>query len=264
MNQYSTWNWQCPCQNNGVSYASSYCPQGGCSVAGLFPNPQDAVSPVSPEDPTGPTGPVGPVGPTGPTGPAGPTGPTGPAGSAGPTGPTGATGPAGPEGSVGPTGPTGATGPTGPAGPAGTPAAAELLNTYSTPAKPGTTGTALVFDLNANVSGTAILHTLGTSVVTLQASGYYLVSFHGVVAPAPSAISALPINVLIYLRLNGVIQQGISVSHNFQAGGQTAALAFSQVIPVSSTPTTIELVGEGGDFLYSNVSLSVYKLRDFT
>ena len=137
-----------------------------------------------------------------------------------------------------------------------------MLSTYSTPAQPGSTGTALSFDQNAATVGTAIAHTPDASEVTIQEPGYYLVSFHGVVAPASTA--TLPLNVLIYLTVNGVIQQGINVSHNFQSAGQTAALSFAQVIPVTTVPTTLELVGEGGDFLYSGVSLSVYRVSQIT
>ena len=96
--------------------------------------------------------------------------------------------------------------------------------------------------------------------MTLQQTGYYLVSFHGVLAPAATA--TLPANLLVYLRQNGDNVQAASVSQNFQSAGQAASVAFSVVVAVTAAPTTLELVGEGGDFLYSNISLSVCKLSE--
>ena len=239
-----------------------------------------------------PQGATGPAGATGPTGPAGAPGATGAAGPAGPTGPTGATGPAGSTGPTGPTGPAGAAGeaatlrvgtvttgdpgsaaqvvntgdeqnavldftiPKGDTGQSAVPL--ELLSAYSTPAQPGTSGNPLIFDRNNLQYGTAIAHTANTSSITLQDTGVYNAAFSGTFA-IPSG-TTLPVSLVVYLAQNGAQIPGSAVSHIFNSTDETMTFSFSQPLSVSTAPATLTVVGEGGNYLYSDSSISVYKI----
>ena len=177
--------------------------------------------------------------------------------STGATGATGAsvTGPTGPTGATGVTGPTGATGPTGPTG---TAAATQLLSAYSTPSAPGTAGNALLFDVNGVSSGTAITHTAGNSDFSLAEPGIYTAAFHGNLAPA-SGVN-FPLNVILELQQDGTTVPNAVVQHTFHTSPDTATVAFSVPVQVTNTPSVLRVLGEGGNFLYSAINMTVYKV----
>ena len=175
------------------------------------------------------------------------------------TGPTGATGVTGVTGPTGPTGPTGATGATGATGTAGT---AELLSAYSVPAAPGTAGNPLLFDQNGASSGTGITHTPGNSDFSVLDPGIYTVAFHGNLAPA-SGVN-FPLNVILQLQQNGAVVPGAVVQHTFHTSPDTATVSLSMPVEVTDTPATFRIVGEGGNFIYSAVTMSVYKVAELS
>ena len=246
------------------------------------------IAPTGSTGPTGATGTAGATGPTGPTGPTGATGTAGATGPTGPTGPTGATGEEGEEGAIGATGPTGmaatiqvgsvVTGEPGteakvtnsgdenhaildfviPQGASGGDVPLEVLSAYSTPSQPGTNGAALIFDRNYLENGAAISHSANSAEFTIQEPGFYHVSFHGTLSPASGVNFPLPLSV--YLQQQGTAVPGASAFHTFQTTSDTSNVAFTQIIEVTSTPTTLDIIGEGGNFIYSNVSMVIYKL----
>ncbi len=273
-------------------------PTGPTGPQGI-PGPDGATGPTGPqgipgaEGPTGATGPAGSAGTTGPTGPTGPTGlsgPTGPAGANGATGPTGPTGPAGPSGSTGPTGTAGTaatlavgtvtTGEPGtdaqvinsgtpqnavfdftiPKGDTGTVAPLSLLSAYSTPPQSGGNNTLLIFDNNKLSYGSEINHTPGSTDVTINQPGVYWVAFHGSFSPANG--TTFPENMGVSLIKDGSVVPGATSQYIFHTSSQTAALSFSTPVEVSSAPTTLQVRGDGGNYLYSTTGISVYRLGD--
>lgn len=264
--------------------------------------PQGPVGPMGSRGATGPTGPQGIQGVPGPEGPQGIPGVTGSTGGTGATGPQGIPGPTGatgPTGEQGPTGPTGAAGPQGDAatirigtvttGDPGTLAEVtnsgteqnailnfaiprgatgsnggiqELLSAFSTPPQPGTSGNPLIFDRNGAVQGDAIIHTQNTAFFTIQQTGFYYVSFHATVLPFGT--SSFPLSILIYLQLQDTPVPGTGARHNFQSALESNIYSFSQIIEVTSTPVTLNVIGEGGNFLYSDTSITIHKLSDLS
>ena len=136
----------------------------------------------------------------------------------------------------------------------------QLLNAYSTPPQPGTDGAALIFDQNGTTVGNSIAHTAGDSTVTIQDTGYYFVGFHATLSPA-SGVN-FPLSITLNLYQQGAIVPGTSVVHTFQTSTDLANVAFSQILQVATAPTTLEIIGQGGDYLYTAISLSVYKLGE--
>ena len=195
------------------------------------------------------------TGPTGPQGPRGATGPTGPQGPAGATGPTGPQGPAGATGPTGLQGPRGAAGPTGPAGEA---LSSEVMDAYSTPPQPGSSGAPLIFDRNAVTYGTAIVHTPGSAVFSIRDTGLYYTAFHGVVSPVSGAV--FPLSLLLYLQVQGSETPGTSTRHTFHTSTDAASVSFSQVVEVSDVPVSLEVMAVGGNFLYSDISLTIFRI----
>ena len=224
--------------------------------------PTGATGPSGPTGPTGATGSSGPIGPTGATGPSGPTGPTGATGPSGLTGPTGATGPSGPTGPTGITGSTGATGPTGATGASGAEASSELLSAYSTPPQTGTSGGALIFDRNAAANGTAISHAQNSAGIVIQQPGFYQVSLHGTIGPTTGA--DFPMTVSMYLEQQGTEVPGTAVQHTFHTTADTSNVSFTQIIEVSSVPTTLQMIGQGQNYFYGPVSLVVNRLGNIS
>ena len=273
-------------------------PMGPAGPAG----PQGAMGPTGPQGVQGLQGVPGPQGPTGPQGASGPTGPQGLPGVTGATGPQGEIGPTGPQGLpgvTGATGPQGPTGPTGPAatvavgtvttgdpgtqaavtntgtandavlaftipqgatGPAGSPAPVEMLSAYATQPQAGAGQTPLVLDRTALSYGTAAAHQDNTAPVTLQEPGVYTLAFQGSFSPGSGA--TFPLNVGVYPQVNGTELPGASAQHTFQSASDVANLAFVSPFQVDAAPATLEVVGTGNAFVYSNIQLTVTRNGD--
>ena len=91
-----------------------------------------------------------------------------------------------------------------------------------------------------------------------------MASFHGVFTPDSS--SQFPLAALVYLEQDGTGINGAATRHIFQSAGETANLAMSTPIAVTTTPSTIEVVpqitGETGSLLYSDVALTIQRIAD--
>ena len=136
----------------------------------------------------------------------------------------------------------------------------EFLTVYSTPAKPGASGNPLIFDRTASSNGTAITHTDGTADVIIQQTGYYDVSFHGTVSPARGV--DFPLSILVYLEQNGADVPGSGARQNFQTTTDASNLSFSQIIRVTTVPTTLRIIAQGGSIFYDDISMTVQKVGE--
>ena len=145
-----------------------------------------------------------------------------------------------------------------PQGATGSPAPLSLLSAYSTPAQSGTNGGTLVFDQNGPSYGSDISHTAGSDTFTVNQPGVYAVAFHGSFSPVSGA--NFPQTVGVSLTQNGSVVPGATSQYIFHTSAQTAALSFSTPVAVSSAPATLQVVGDGGNYLYSTTGLSIYRL----
>ena len=218
----------------------------GCRPDGCHPPRPPHCPPPCPPGVTGPTGPQGEPGVTGPTGPQGEPGATGPTG---PQGEPGATGPTGPTGAQGPTGATGASGGT-----------SEFLSAYSTPSQSGSSGSELIFDRNAVANGTAVAHDQNSTDFTISQPGYYFVSFHGTVSPAQG--QNYPLAILVNLQQQGSAVVGASAHSVFQDSSGSSNISFTQIIQVTTVPAVVNVVGTGGNYLYTEISMTIQKLAE--
>ena len=116
----------------------------------------------------------------------------------------------------------------------------------------------MLFDLNGASSGTGITHTPGNSDFTVEDPGIYTVAFHGNLAPA-SGVN-FPLNVILELQQNGTVVPGAVVQHTFHTSTDSANVAFSQIIQVTTVPTTIQVIGQGTGYFYGPISMSINKL----
>ena len=132
-----------------------------------------------------------------------------------------------------------------------------LANAYSVAPQPGTAGSTLLFDKNGTTYGSAISHTEGTSNFTLKEPGFYQVSFHSVMAP--SSDSKFPVSLFLTLQQNGTPVNGAGTHHTFQSASETNNMSVSQMLQVTG-PTTLNLMGNGGNFTYSDLGMSVCKM----
>lgn len=134
----------------------------------------------------------------------------------------------------------------------------DYLSAYSTAQQAGTNGAALKFDRNYVSNGTAISHTENTTQFVINTPGVYHVSFHGTISPAQGV--NFPLAISLYLRKQGTLVPGTSVYHTFQTTSDTSNVAFSQIIEVSTVPTTLDMVGSGGNFIYADISMVIHRL----
>ena len=55
---------------------------------------------------------------------------------------------------------------------------------------------------------------------------------------------------------------GATSQYVFHTSAQTAALAFSTPVAVPSAPAQLEVEGDGGNYQYGTIGLSIYRLGD--
>lgn len=126
------------------------------------------------------------------------------------------------------------------------------------PAAPVSDGGQLVFDRNATQEGTAISHDNNSSVVTISQPGTYYAQYSATIAPVTGA--TFPLVNFTTLSLNGQTQSAGASQTTFTESGQTLQINSGLVFTVSSVPTTLSVVSSGGNFLYSDATINVFKV----
>ena len=106
----------------------------------------------------------------------------------------------------------------------------------------------MVFDRNATQEGTAISHDNNSSVVTISQPGTYYAQYSATIAPVTGATFPL-VNFTTF-----------SSQTTFTESGQTLQINSGLVFTVSSVPTTLSVVSSGGNFLYSDATINVFKV----
>ena len=86
----------------------------------------------------------------------------------------------------------------------------------------------------------------------------YTAAFHTTAAPASG--DTLPLTITLQLQENGTDIPGAAVQHTFQTASENATMAFSFPLQISTVPSTLQVMAQGGNFLYSGTSLSLYKV----
>ena len=288
----------CGCDCGGTVEKIIYTPTGITGPTGPQ-GIQGATGPTGPQGIqgiTGPTGPQGIQGITGPTGPQGIQGATGADGAAATVAigtvttaqpgaqaevtnsgtpsaavfdfviPQGATGPQGIQGITGPTGPQGIQGITGPTGPQGIQGATgptgstdtQAVSAYSLPAAQVSDGGAVQFDVTATQSGTDVTHTAGSGDVTITQPGTYFVQYGATVAPTGAA--SYPVTDIVTLSVNGQTQSAGAGMVQFDAATPARQISAAAVLNVTDVPATVQVISSGGNFLYSNATINVFKV----
>ena len=135
-----------------------------------------------------------------------------------------------------------------------------LLSAYSTPVQNGTSGTALIFDRNGLSYGSAISHASNSAAFTINTPGVYMTSFQGVINPA-SGVN-FPLSITLTLQQGGSGVPGGGVLHTFHTSADAAVLPIAVPVAVTSAPSTLQLVGTGGGFQYSGITMTITRLGD--
>ena len=118
----------------------------------------------------------------------------------------------------------------------------------------------MLFDQNGVTYGNAISHTAGSGTFTINQPGLYQVDFHGTVSAAPTA--AFPATVVTSLEQDGNIVSGASVPSIFQSSTESAPVSFTALVPVTTAPTTLQVAGQGADYLANSFTLNITRLGD--
>ncbi|HJA66443.1 hypothetical protein [Lachnoclostridium sp. An169] len=101
-------------------------------------------------------------------------------------------------------------------------------------------------------------HTQNSGSIVIQEPGFYEVSFHGTFGSVSGA--DFPSTVSVYLEQQGQVVPGTNVQHTFHTTSDTSGLSFSQIVNVSEVPATLEIIGQGTDWFYSGITLTVNRL----
>ncbi len=132
------------------------------------------------------------------------------------------------------------------------------MTAYSTPAAPVTSGQALIFDRTSTQEGTAISHANNSADFNIDEPGTYVAIYNGTAYPQQNA--SLPETNLLVFTLNGTTLTGAATQHVFTTANETSAQSAAQIFTVTSTPSTLQIVSSGGDFIYSNTAMNIFKI----
>ena len=91
----------------------------------------------------------------------------------------------------------------------------------------------------------------GDTVATAQPSGE---------SAAPT--ETFPVTIVTSLEQDGNILPGASVPQQFQSSSESSPQSFTVLLPVTTAPTTLQVVGEGGSYLANSMALNVTRLGD--
>ena len=116
----------------------------------------------------------------------------------------------------------------------------------------------MIFDRNDLISGSSIEHTEGTTQFTIQATGIYLALFQGNFHAAPG--DTLPAYLNVTLRKDGTTVPNGAADFIFQTATESASLSFAASFSVTATPSVVEVIGGGANYLCSTLGITIYRL----
>lgn len=105
--------------------------------------------------------------------------------------------------------------------------------------------------------GDAVQHTDDTTTISITQTGLYTLAFNGAFAPANGV--TFPMNLITVAELNGTTLQGGSTQFTFHTSTETVDQTFMLPFTVTTVPSTLEIVSTATEFLYSNITATVYR-----
>lgn len=87
-----------------------------------------------------------------------------------------------------------------------------------------------------------------------------MASFNG--AMSPGSKDTFPLNLGASLYQDGSAVPGAISQHTFQNDTETTTLAFTSPVTVSSAPSTLQVMGSGGPYVYGTTFLTLNRLGD--
>ncbi len=119
-------------------------------------------------------------------------------------------------------------------------------------------GGAVPFAFNSVAYGNDISHNPGTSVVTINTPGVYMVHFQGTATPLTTA--AAESIVTAALTLNGTAVPGASAIANYAAATEAESFSFTTAIAVTSVPAALSVTLPDDGAVFTDSALTVYRL----
>jgi hypothetical protein len=138
-----------------------------------------------------------------------------------------------------------------------------MIYSYSTSDQTVAVNATILFDDNGVVSGRCSTHSAGTGAFSLNGPGYYLVHFNG-------DVSAAAADVVAQLYVNGEIYEGAEATTTITtATTEIDNIGFETIVKVlpnccaidGNVPATLTIRNTGIEALYSNVSVTIVKIR---
>jgi len=119
-------------------------------------------------------------------------------------------------------------------------------------------GALLPFAFNSLAYGNDISHNPGTSTVSINTPGIYLVHFQGTATPLTTA--AAESSITTALTLNGAAVPGASATAFYTTATDANTLNFTTAIAVTSAPATLSVTLPDDGAIFTDSALTVYRL----
>lgn len=138
-----------------------------------------------------------------------------------------------------------------------------MLFTFSNTSQTVVTDQLLNFNNNTIQTGCTATHAAGSSSISLNKPGYYMVSFN-----ADGVESGTAGNITVQLNGNGTAIQGAEATANSAAVADVVNLKFTALVQVmpnccgnqTNTPYTLTFANTGVGAIFTNAAVSVTKI----
>lgn len=136
-----------------------------------------------------------------------------------------------------------------------------MLDTYSNTSQTVTTDSPIVFNINRVLTGCTVTHSAGSTSISLNKPGIYMIHFNGDAAEGGTAG-----DITVQLFVNGVLYPGAEATANSLLITDIVNLDFETLVVVSpqfcncGNSVTLTFIDTGVDAVFSNVEVIVTKI----
>lgn len=116
---------------------------------------------------------------------------------------------------------------------------------------------ALPFAFNSLAYGSDIIHNPGSSAVSINTPGIYLVHFQAIATPLADATAG---TITATLNQNGTAVPAASSSVYYGTATESNTLSFSTILSVNAVPSTLSITLPDSGAIFTESALSVYRL----
>lgn len=101
-------------------------------------------------------------------------------------------------------------------------------------------------------------HADSSADIQILQTGTYMAVYTGTAQPGIGA--TVPTSNNLSFTLNGTTLVGADAAHVFTTTGETSPQTLALIFNVTAAPSVLRVISNGGNFIYSNFSVNIFKI----